>query len=66
MIVLDVDAEDIGAVAMAAAAWLMGLPVQRDDEDNLRRLAGQVEAVLGQLTDVHTGAPVRLVEEWWK
>lgn len=65
-VLLNVDAEDVGACAMAAMAWVMGLPLDRSDEAKVRFLASQVEAVLGELDDENTGQPVRLVKDWWK
>lgn len=63
-LVLDMDAEDVGAVGMAAAAWLMGLPVDRS-RGNVRLLASQIETLLGHLTNEDTGQPLRLVDGWW-
>jgi hypothetical protein len=63
---LNVDPEDVGAVAMAAMAWVMGLPLAANDEENVRRLASQIEDVLSNLTDESTGRPVALKEGWWR
>lgn len=62
----DVDPEDVGAVALAAMAWVMGIPFDRSEERKVRDLARQVEDVLRELTDESTGGPVTLADGWWK
>lgn len=62
----DVEAEDLGAVVFAAAAWLMGLPVDRSDPVKMSRLARQIEDVAAELTNEDTGAPLGFKPGWWR
>lgn len=65
-LLIDVDAEELGAVVMAAACWVMGLPLDRTDETKVRFLARQIEAVAAEVTNEDTGQPLGFVDGWWR